>query len=109
MGMTLKYYKNRSINAVNSHQNLNPYRGNFGGVQAVRKGGTHSNLYFVNFSMSTPQDNIIEKLESEIERLKLEIFELKGELKITKGQLKEATIELQKQQGYYDDDGNYVE
>jgi len=28
--------------------------------------------------MSTPQDNIIEKLESEIERLKLEIFELKG-------------------------------
>ena len=43
-----------------------------------------------------------------MERLKLEIFELKGELKITKGQLKEATIELQKQQGY-DDDGNYVE
>ena len=39
---------------------------------------------FVNLSMSTPQDNIIEKLESEIERLKLEIFELKGELKITK-------------------------
>ena len=64
---------------------------------------------FVNFSMSTSQDNIIENLESEIERLKLEIFELKGELKITKGQLKEATIELQKQQGYYDDDGNYVE
>jgi len=31
--------------------------------------------------MSTLQDNIIEKLESEIERLKLEIFELKGELK----------------------------
>ena len=59
--------------------------------------------------MPTPQDNIIEKLESEIERLKLEIFELKGELKITKGQLKEATIALQKQQGYYDDDGNYVE
>ena len=44
-----------------------------------------------------------------MERLKLEIFELKGELKITKGQLKEATIELQKQQGYYDEDGNYVE
>ena len=57
--------------------------------------------------MSTPQDNIIEKLESEIERLKLEIFELKEELKITKGQPKEATLELQKQQGYYDD-GNYV-
>ena len=59
--------------------------------------------------MSTPQDNIIEKLESDIERLKIEIFELKGELKIIYGQLKEATLELQKQQGYYDDDGNYVE
>jgi len=59
--------------------------------------------------MPTPQDNIIEKLESEIERLKLEIFELKGDLKITKGLLNEATLELQKQQGYYDDDGNYVE
>ena len=63
----------------------------------------------VNFSMSTPQNNIIEKLESEIECLKFEIFELKGEHKITKGQLKEAALELQKQQGYYDDDGNYVE
>ena len=42
--------------------------------------------------MSTPQDNIIEKLESEIERLKLEIFELKGELKITESQLKEAIM-----------------
>ena len=30
--------------------------------------------------MLTPQDNIIEKLESEIERLKLEIFELKGDV-----------------------------
>ena len=59
--------------------------------------------------MSITQDNIKENLESEIERLKLEIFELKGELKITKGQLKEATLELQKQQGYYDDAGNYVE
>ena len=59
--------------------------------------------------MATPEGNIIEKLESEIERWKLEIFELKGELKITQGQLKEATIELLKQQGYYDDDGNYVE
>ena len=58
--------------------------------------------------MSTLQDNIIEKLESEIERLKLEIFELKGELKITKGQLKEVTLALRKQQGYYDDEGNYV-
>jgi len=62
---------------------------------------------FVNFSMSTPQDNIIEKLESEIERLKLENFELKGV--ITKSQLKEASNELQKKQGFYDDDGNYVE
>ena len=59
--------------------------------------------------MATPEENIIEKLESEIDRLKLEIFELKGELKITKGQLKDATLELQKQQGYYDDEGNYVE
>ena len=59
--------------------------------------------------MTTPQENMIDKLESEIKYLKLERFELKGELKITKGQLKEATIELQKQQGYYDDDGNYVE
>ena len=64
---------------------------------------------FVNFSMSTTQNNIIETLEAEIERLKLKKFEFKGELKITKGQLKEATLELQKQQGYYDDDGNYVE
>ena len=49
--------------------------------------------------MSTPQDNIIEKLESEIKCLNLEIFELKSELKITKSQLKEASNELQKQ-GY---------
>jgi len=41
--------------------------------------------------------------------LKLEIFELKGELKIARSQLKEASNELQKQQGFYDDDGNYVE
>ena len=63
----------------------------------------------LHFNMATPEENIIEKLESEIERLKLEIFELKGELKITKSQLKEASNELQKQQGFYDDDGNYVE
>jgi len=50
---------------------------------------------FVNFSMSTPQDNIIEKLESEIERLKLEIFEIRGELKITKSQLKEIILNNQ--------------
>ena len=59
--------------------------------------------------MSTSQDNVIEKLESEIERLKLEIFELNGGFKITKSQLKEASNELQKQQGFYDKDGNYVE
>ena len=57
--------------------------------------------------MATPQDKIIEQLESDIERFKLEIFELKGALRITKKQLKEATLELQKQQGY-SDDGNYV-
>ena len=59
--------------------------------------------------MATPQDKIIEQLESDVERMKLEIFELKGELKITKAQLKEATLEIQKHQGYYDVDGNYVE
>ena len=42
-------------------------------------------------------------------RLELEIFELKGDNKILKGQLKKATAELQKQQGYYDSDGNYIE
>ena len=42
-------------------------------------------------------------------RLELEIFELKGDKKILKGQLNLATLELQKQQGYYDADGNYVE
>ena len=64
----------------------------------------------------TPQDKIIEQLEANIRllrdsvtRLELEIFELKGDKKILKGQLKEATLELQKQQGYYYDDGNYVE
>ena len=59
--------------------------------------------------MLTPEEKIIEQLESDIERLKLEIFELKGENKILKGQLKEAAIELQKNQGFYDSDGNYVE
>ncbi len=29
--------------------------------------------------------------------------------KIAKGQLKDATLELQKQKGFYDDEGNYVE
>ena len=48
-------------------------------------------------------------LRDSVTRLELEIFELKGDNKILKGKLKEATLELQKQQGYYDDDGNYVE
>jgi chaperonin cofactor prefoldin len=59
--------------------------------------------------MITPEEKIIEQLESDIDRLKLELFELKGENKILKGQLKEATIELQKNQGFYDDEGNYIE
>ena len=66
--------------------------------------------------MTTPQDKIIEQLEANIRllrdsvtRLELEIFELKGDKKILKGQLNLATLELQKQQGYYDADGNYVE
>ena len=57
----------------------------------------------------TPQDRIIEQLESDIERQKLEIFELKGEIKILKQVLQDATQEIQKNQGYYDDDGNYIE
>ena len=32
----------------------------------------------------TPQDKIIEQLESDIERHKLEIFEMKGEIQILK-------------------------
>ena len=66
--------------------------------------------------MKAPQNNIIDQQEANIRllrdsvtRLELEIFELKGENKILKMQLKEATLELKKQQGYYDDDGNYVE
>ena len=59
--------------------------------------------------MITPEEKIIEQLESDIDRLKLALFELKGENKILKGQLKEATIELQKNQGFYDDEGNYIE
>ena len=66
--------------------------------------------------MITPQDKIIEQQEANIgllrdsvTRLELEIFELKGEIKILKSRLREATEALQKTQGYYDDDGNYVE
>ena len=65
--------------------------------------------------MTNPQDKIIEQLDANIRllrdsvtRMELEIFELNGDNKILRGQLKEATLELQKQQGYYDDDGNYV-
>ena len=66
--------------------------------------------------MTNPQDKIIEQLDANIRllrdsvtRMELGIFELNGDNKILRGQLKEATLELQKQQGYYDDDGNYVE
>ena len=60
-------------------------------------------------TVPTPQDKIIDKLETDIERMKLEIFELKGDNKLLKMQLKECATKLQEQQGYYDDDGNYVE
>ena len=60
-------------------------------------------------AVPTSQDKIIDQLESDIERLKLEIFELKGDNKLLKMQLKECATKLQEQQGYYDDDGNYVE
>jgi len=61
----------------------------------------------------TPQNKIIAQLEANIgllrdsvTRLELEIFELKGDNKILKGQSEKATAELQKQQGYYDSNGN---
>ena len=60
-------------------------------------------------TIKTPDDRIIEQLESDIGLYKIEIFELKGEIKILKKMLKDATQELQKNQGFYDDDGNYVE
>ena len=56
--------------------------------------------------MATPQDKIIEQLESDIERMKLEIFELKGDNKVLRMQLKECSEKLQEQVGYYDADGN---
>ena len=55
----------------------------------------------------TPQDKIIEQLESDIERHKLKIFEMQSEIQILKQMLKDASAELQKKQGY-DNDGNYV-
>ena len=59
--------------------------------------------------MTTPLEKIIEQLESNIESLKREIFDLKGDNKLLRMQLKECSNKLQEQQGYYDDDGNYVE
>ena len=44
--------------------------------------------------MQTPQDRIIERLESEVGRLTLERDELKDELKILKKMLEDATEEL---------------
>ena len=58
--------------------------------------------------MSTPEERIIEQLESDIERHKLKIFEMQSEIKILKQMLKDVSVDLQKAQGY-DDDGNYVE
>ena len=66
--------------------------------------------------MTTPRNKIVEQLDANIRLLRdsvtyleLEIFELKGDNKILKGQLNLATLELKKQQGYYDAEGNYVE
>ena len=48
-------------------------------------------------------------LRDSVTLLELGIIELKGDNNIIKRQFKESTLELQKQQGYYDDAGNYVE
>ena len=64
---------------------------------------------FKILTMGTSQVKIIEQLESDIERLKVKVFELKGDNKLLRMQLKECSEKLQEQQGYYDDDGNYVE
>ena len=45
--------------------------------------------------MPTPQDRIVDQLESDVERLKMEIFELRGVNKLLKKQLQEATEELE--------------
>ena len=47
--------------------------------------------------MQTPQDRIVEQLESDVERLTLERDELKDELKILKKMLDDATEELRKE------------
>ena len=41
-------------------------------------------------AVATPQEKIIEQLESDIERLKIEIFGLKGEINILKKMLKNS-------------------
>ena len=69
----------------------------------------NGNIGVIYCMEKAPPDHIIERLENEIERLKLELFEVKGELKLNKKLLKEATASNQEMQGYYDDDGNYVE
>ena len=58
----------------------------------------------VIYGVSTPQDKIIDQLESDIGRYKLEIFELQAEVEVLKRMLKDATEEIQKQQGFYDTD-----
>ena len=54
----------------------------------------------VIYGVSTPQDKIIDQLESDLGRYKLEVFELQAEVKILKRMLKDATEEIQKQQGF---------
>ena len=61
-----------------------------------------------SFCQEVGDDSCIQ-LESDIERLKVEMFEMKGDNKLLRMQLKECSEKLQEQQGYYDDDGNYVE
>ena len=52
--------------------------------------------------MSTPQDKIIEQLESDVERLKRENSELKDEIKILGNVLKNTAGELKKlESGYF--------
>ena len=67
-------------------------------------------VFISNFlNVSNSQDKIIDQFESDIERLKVEIFKLKGDNKLLRMQLKECSDKLQEQQGYYDEEGNYVE
>ena len=67
-------------------------------------------VFISNFlNVSNSQDKIIDQFESDIERLKVEIFKLKGDNKLLRMQLKECSDKLQEQQGYYDDEGNFVQ